>query len=184
MKTTITKCAVLTLAASLALAAPVFAGGTHGDGHGHGSSHMTMIGAPGAPGDVDREIRVKLGEMFFSPSSIEVERGETIRFIVTNTGEFVHEFNIATAEMHREHHEEMMKMMETGALEADRINHAMMMAGHMAHDDPNSVLLEPGKAAEVIWTFAGDARIEVSCNVPGHRESGMIAPIRIEGRSS
>ncbi|SPH25012.1 hypothetical protein DEA8626_04047 [Defluviimonas aquaemixtae] len=54
----------------------------------------------------------------------------------------------------------------------------------MGHEEPNSILLEPGKSAEVIWTFSGDARIEVSCNVPGHRESGMMAPIRAEGGTS
>lgn len=183
MKLTITKGVLPVLAATLAFTAPVFAAGSHVDGHGHGSGLMKTIGAPGATEDVDREIQVELGEMFFSPANIEARRGETIRFVVTNSGEFVHEFNIATADMHLQHHEEMMQMMESGALEADRINHAMMMEGHMAHDDPNSVLLEPGKSAEVIWTFTGDAQIEVSCNVPGHREGGMIAPIRIRDQA-
>ncbi len=46
--------------------------------------------------------------------------------------------------------------------------------GHtMAHTDPNSVLLEPGTSAEIVWKFDTDARLEFACNVPGHYQLGM-----------
>lgn len=77
------------------------------------------------------------------------------------------------------HAREMMMMTDSGVLEVDRINHAGMNAGEMAHDDPNSVLLEPGKTAEVLWRFAGDAVLEISCNVPRHREIAMLEAINI-----
>jgi len=81
--------------------------------------------------------------------------GETVRFIVKNKGELVHEFNIGTAAMHANHQEEMTMMVEHGALEVDRINQEAMKMdmgdGPMTHDDPNSVLLEPGKQGEIIW---------------------------------
>jgi uncharacterized cupredoxin-like copper-binding protein len=41
------------------------------------------------------------------------------------------------------------------------------------HNEPNSVLLEPGKAGEITWTFAEGADLEFACNVPGHYEVGM-----------
>jgi uncharacterized cupredoxin-like copper-binding protein len=50
----------------------------------------------------------------------------------------------------------------------------------MKHDDPNSVLLEPGKSAEVIWTFPKKAELEFACNVPGHYESGMVGKVRLQ----
>lgn len=151
---------------------PALASGTHSGGHGG-----TSIGSAGTAGHVDREITVEMGEMYFAPSSVEIRKGETIRFIVTNVGEFVHEFNIATEAMHLNHAEEMMMMIDMGILETDRINRDKMAASEMAHSDPNSLLLEPNEIGEVIWTFDGDAMLELSCNVPGHRESGMFGQL-------
>ncbi len=131
------------------------------------------------PDHVDRVINVSMGEMYFSPSDLQVRRGETIRFVVENEGDFVHEFNLGTSEMHLSHEDEMMMMFESGALEADRINHDMMNMTEMAHDDANSVLLEPGETGEVLWTFSGDAELQLSCNVPGHREGGMLNVVEL-----
>lgn len=156
------------------------AGGSHNDGH----EDTVSIGQPGEESQIDRTIQVEMGEMFFSPNGIDVKAGETIRFVISNTGDFVHEFNIGTQQMHEDHAEEMMMMMENGVLEADRINHAMMNAADMAHDDANSMLLEPGTSDEVIWTFSGTATLEISCNVPGHRESGMRGDVRISDNSA
>jgi len=70
-------------------------------------------------------------------------------------------------------------MVDHGALEADKINHAKMkmdMGGGktMMHNDPNSILLEPGKTGEVIWKFSNASKIEFACNVPGHYDAGMM----------
>lgn len=165
--TALAVCAALSFTANSA-----FAAGSHSGGHGDSS-----IGSAGDAGHVDREIIVEMGEMYFSPSNIEIRKGETVRFIIKNVGEFVHEFNIATEAMHLDHAEEMIMMIDMGVLETDKINHQMMTESGMAHSDPNSVLLEPGGSGEVIWTFSGDATLELSCNVPGHRENGMLGPI-------
>ncbi|SPH25013.1 hypothetical protein DEA8626_04048 [Defluviimonas aquaemixtae] len=124
MKIMTTTPAALVLASSLAFAEPAVAAGTHGGGHGSGQA--TAIGVPGNPAEVDRDIRMDLGEMSFSPDAIGVKADETIRFIVTNSGDFLHEFNIATAKMHEQHTEEMMILMESGAIDAERINHEMI----------------------------------------------------------
>jgi uncharacterized cupredoxin-like copper-binding protein len=53
--------------------------------------------------------------------------------------------------------------------------------GHMmSHDDPNSILLEPGQSGEVIWKFAASGSLEFACNLPGHYESGMVGKISID----
>jgi uncharacterized cupredoxin-like copper-binding protein len=44
----------------------------------------------------------------------------------------------------------------------------------MSHNDPNSLLLEPGKTGEIVWTFGDATTIEYACNVPGHYDSGMV----------
>ena len=100
----------------------------------------------------------------------------------SNYGELVHEFNIATKEIHIKHQPEMMKMVEHEILLADNIDKEKMkeMAKKdhsMAHSHSNSVLLEPNQSAELIWKFSTGTNLEAACNLPGHYESGMIAKI-------
>jgi len=166
--------AIMMVASSLASAS-----GSHGDEH----APKTSIGEAGQKSDVTRTIEITMGDSYFEPENISIKKGETIRFVVKNDGDFVHEFNIGTAAMHANHQKEMMMMMEHGALEADKINHKMMKMDmgdgkSMQHDDPNSVLLEPSKSAEVIWKFGEKTKLEFACNVPGHYESGMMGEIR------
>ena len=94
----------------------------------------------------------------------------------------VHEFNIGTPDTHKEHRKEMMVMVDQGVLEADRINHDRMKmpdGSTMKHDDPNSVLLEPGKRQEIIWKFSKLGKFEFACNVPGHYDAGMVGDITV-----
>ncbi|MCB1744729.1 MAG: cupredoxin family protein [Gammaproteobacteria bacterium] len=182
-----------------ALSAPLYAAGSHAGGHGHGQSSMHGdghhdkgghhdFGAAGQPGkseDVSRTIEITLFDNYYEPEKVTVSAGETVRFRVTNRGQLVHEFNIGVPAMHREHQKEMLEMMQHGALLPDRIDHERMkmdMGGGktMQHDDPNSVLLEPGKSGEVIWKFTNAATIEFACNVPGHYEAGMVGRFHFE----
>ncbi len=157
-------------------------GGQHGDAGHHGDG-MAMIGEAGDAADAARTVNISMIDNFFEPESLEFAAGETIRFVVTNDGSVVHEFNIGTAAMHAAHQEKMMMMVEHGAIEIDRINHEVMnmdMDGHvMSHDDPNAILLEPGDSGEVIWKFTQTTALEFACNVPGHYDSGMMGDISV-----
>ena len=143
---------------------------------------MKMIGEKGKLLEVSRTIEIKMYDNYYEPKEIKIKKGETIKFIVHNYGELVHEFNIATKEMHIKHQPEMMKMVENEILLADRIDKKKMkeMAKKdhsMSHSHSNSVLLEPSQSAELIWKFSTDTNLEAACNVPGHYESGMVANI-------
>ena len=96
------------------------AAGSHGGGHGMPDM---KTGEPGEPAKVSRTIEIITHDNFYEPESLDIKEGETIRFVVRNASEFVHEFNIATAAMHEAHRPEMMMMVEHGVLEPDRINH-------------------------------------------------------------
>ena len=165
------------------------AGHGHGSekgGHGHGSGgHSYDFGEPGKASEVDRTIEIVMKENFYEPLSISVKAGETVRFKIVNQGELVHEFNIGTRPMHMAHQKEMELMVDHGVLEADRINHERMkmdMGGGktMEHDDPNSVLLEPGKSGEIIWKFTKATELEFACNVPGHYDAGMMGRLHFK----
>jgi uncharacterized cupredoxin-like copper-binding protein len=146
-------------------------------GPGHGTDDS--FGAAGHADDVDRTIEVAMDEMKYDPEAINVEPGETVRFVVTNTGRFVHEFNIGTDATWDSHRDEMNTMMREGMITTSEIRHARMEEAGMMHDDPNSVLLAPGQTAEVIWTFPEEGVVGFACNVPGHREAGMEGAFRV-----
>jgi uncharacterized cupredoxin-like copper-binding protein len=177
--------AALVLSAGAALSATALAAATE---KSHGGAHGFAFGKPGTASEVTRTIEVIARDNEFEPAEISVKSGETIRFVIRNQGEFLHEFNIGKPEMHKQHQARMLEMMDHGMMMATGINHDMMMkgasGGHMmagmTHDDPNSVLVEPGETKEMIWTFAGAEGIEFACNVPGHYESGMMGPLKIE----
>jgi len=148
------------------------------------ASSMKMVGEKGKLSEVNRVIEIKMYDNYYEPNEINIKKGETIRFIVHNYGELVHEFNIATKEMHINHQPEMMKMVENQILLADKIDkkkmNEMAKKDHsMAHSHSNSVLLEPNQIAELIWKFSSDKNLEAACNVPGHYEVGMVANIKI-----
>ncbi len=174
------------VAVSPTLAAPAFADAKHGHGQGHGQghggNHPHDIGVPGKAAQASRTVEVVLYDNYYEPSTIEVKRGETVRFKIRNAGELVHEFNIATPALHHAHQEEMEMMVEHGVLHAFHIDHEaaqQMQAsmGHAMHDEPNSVLLEPGEAGEVVWTFPKEGALEFACNVPGHYDAGMVGDV-------
>ena len=100
-------------------------------------------------------------------------------------GELVHEYNIATKEMHIKHQPEMARLIEHDILLGDSIDHAKMKEmskkdHSLGHKHANSVMLEPNKTGEIIWKFSKDIALEMACNIPGHYESGMVGPIIIE----
>lgn len=168
--------------------APAWAGQGHSGGHG--GHHMADHGAPGKASQADRTVQVTMYDSYYEPEAIEVKAGETVRFVVQNKGSLVHEFNLGTPQMHAAHQDEMMMMVEHGVLTADQINEkaaAQMQEsmGHGMHDDPNSVLLEPGRTGEIVWTFpeGGEVNLEFACNVPGHYDAGMVGDFKMQGGS-
>tara|TARA_B100000965_G_scaffold162292_1_gene135206 strand:- start:97 stop:594 length:498 start_codon:yes stop_codon:yes gene_type:complete len=143
---------------------------------------MKMIGEKGKPNEVSKVFVVKMYDNYYEPNKFTIKKNQTIKFIVYNYGELVHEFNIATKEMHIKHQPEMQKMVENEILLVDKIDKKKMKElskkdHSMSHSHSNSVLLEPSQSAEIIWKFNTNAVLEAACNIPGHYESGMIAKI-------
>jgi uncharacterized cupredoxin-like copper-binding protein len=160
MKRPIVACA---LAISLSFTTGALGHGdeSHGKG-GHQSAERDTanLGRPGNLHNVTRSIDVEMIDaMRFKPDSIRVKRGETIRFIVRNTGKLRHEMALGTIGELKEHAEMMRKTPE------------------MKHAEPNQVSVEPGKTGELIWQFTRDGTFDFACLEPGHFEAGMVGRI-------
>ena len=153
--------ALLTLLAM----APAFAGAAEGHSGGHDG-----YGRPGSPEEVDRTVRVDAEGIDFSKDQIEVRSGETVRFLVTNSGNTIHEFTIGPPSVQRQHRQEMERLMgSSGHGHGD--GHGSSMS--KAHQHGNSVMVKPGETKELIWKFSEVHDLKFGCNVPGHYEAGM-----------
>jgi uncharacterized cupredoxin-like copper-binding protein len=161
-------------------------------------SAYQAFGTRGRAQDVRRTVDIVMQDNTYQPQRIQVRAGETVRFRVRNAGELLHEFNIGTAAMHQQHQREMQAMFESGMMSATSkdamagmdhskmpgMNHGAMGHGGMnhgaapmRHDDPNAVLVNPGKTEEMIFKFTKAANLEFACNIPGHYEAGMVGNV-------
>ncbi|HCS44496.1 MAG TPA: copper-binding protein [Pseudomonas sp.] len=148
------------------------------------SAHTFDFGQPAPAAKATRSVEVVMGDMSFTPGAIEIKAGETVRFVLVNKGQLLHEFNLGDAAMHARHQQEMMKMQQSGMLTPTGMkvmdhSAAGMDHGMMKHDDPNSVLVEPGKTAELTWTFTKTTQLEFACNIPGHYQAGMVGKLTV-----
>ena len=163
---------LLLTACLLALSAPAWAS----------PAQSVDFGRPAPAANATRSIEVVMGDMSFDPRAIKIKAGETVRFVLVNKGQLLHEFNLGDAAMHAQHQQAMLQMQQSGMLTPTgmkAMDHAAMGHG-MKHDDPNSVLVEPGKTAELTWTFTKPTSLEFACNIPGHYQAGMVGKLTIE----
>ena len=143
-------------------------------GHGANDDEKAPAGRATAPveekafgrsGDAKkatRAIKVDMSDrMRFAPAEIEVRQGETVRFIVRNTGKTMHE-------------------MVLGRM-GDLKEHAALMRKFpgMEHDEPYMVHVAPGKSGALVWQFDRAGEFYYGCLIPGHFEAGMIGRIRV-----
>lgn len=153
---------LLILPALLAMSV-AHAGGNHAGGHGHADA--TAYGQPGDAARVTRTIQVDMSDtMRFTPADIRVKKGETIRFVVKNSGQLRHEFSLGTRQELEEHYEQMKKF------------------PHMVHDEPNKVTVEPGQSGEVVWHFTRTGAVDFACLHPGHYDAGMKGQVHVTGK--
>ncbi|UVL54759.1 cupredoxin family protein [Pseudomonas sp. B21-035] len=140
-------------------------------------AHSYTFGQPAPASKATRSVEVVMGDMYYAPRSLEVKAGETVRFVLINKGAVVHEFSLGDAVMHARHQKKMLAMQ--GQMDHSAMGHGNMNHASMQHDDPNTVMVEPGKSAELTWTFSQSTPIEFACNVPGHYQAGMVGKLTI-----
>ncbi|AMM24045.1 MAG: hypothetical protein EOP76_04080 [Variovorax sp.] len=147
------------LAALLALAAAsASASGTHAGGH----DASDAIGKPGVASQSTRTINVDMADsMRFTPADISVKQGETVRFVIKNSGQIKHELVLGTQRELKEHYEVMKKNPE------------------MEHADANMLTLAPGKSGEIVWQFTKAGKVDFACLQPGHYDAGMKGAVNV-----
>jgi len=157
---------ITSLAFAMTLAVLPVAALAHGDAPRKAAAAQPMVetgfGRTGDPRKAVRTIRIDMSDrMRFSPDTIEVKPGDTVRFVVRNSGKTMHEMVIGT-----------MKELK---------DHAELMKKHpgMEHDEPYMAHVEPGKTAEIAWQFTKAGEFFFGCLIPGHFEAGMVGKILV-----
>jgi len=138
----------------------------HGDAHKSSRKPQPMVetefGRTGDPKKISRTIRVDMSDkMRFTPAAIEVRQGETVRFVVKNSGTTMHEMVLGTMKELKEHAELMRKHQG------------------MEHDEPYMTHVQPGKTEEIVWQFTKPGEFHYGCLIPGHFEAGMVGQIKV-----
>ena len=91
-----------------------------------------------------------------------MKKGETVKFVVTNSGKVLHEMVLGTTQALKEHAELMKKFPE------------------MEHADPNMAHVKPGKTGEIVWQFTEAGDFQFACLQPGHFEAGMVGKVAVK----
>jgi uncharacterized cupredoxin-like copper-binding protein len=156
-------------AVAFALALGSTAAIAHGDEHAPkhvytaAEVERTAFGQEGDPRKVSRTIKLDMTDaMRFTPADLTVKKGETVKFVVTNSGKLLHEMVLGTPQALKEHAELMKKFPE------------------MEHADANMAHVKPGKSGEIVWQFTEAGDFQFACLQPGHFEAGMLGKVAVK----
>ena len=140
--------------------------------HAHAGAHNPdgTAGHPGEAKNATRTVKLDLKEYSFSEPALTFKAGETVKFVVTNSGRLKHELTIGTAEEQEAHRKEMQAMSD---MKHDENAHGM-------HKMPeNSIHVAPGETRQLVWTFSKAGSLAFACNYPGHADLGMEGKITV-----
>jgi uncharacterized cupredoxin-like copper-binding protein len=119
-------------------------------------------GIAGDARQVKRTIELAMADtMRFTPDRIDVKQGETVKIVLKNQGQMLHEFVIGTRKELEEHAALMVKF------------------PNMEHDEPYMAHVPPAKSGEIIWTFNRPGEFDFACLIAGHYQAGMVGKIDV-----
>jgi len=102
--------------------------------------------------------------MRFTPDTMVVRQGETVKIVVRNEGAMLHEFVLGTKKELDEHAALMLKF------------------PNMEHDEPYMAHVPPGKTGVIVWTFNRAGDFDFACLVAGHYQAGMVGRVKVVAR--
>lgn len=127
------------------------------------TAEHTSFGSEGDPRRARRVVRLAMSDaMRFTPAAVTVKRGETVKFIVHNGGQTLHEMVLGTPDELKAHAELMRRFPDMEHADA-----------HMAH-------VKPGADGVIIWQFTEAGEFQFACLIPGHFEAGMVGQVTVK----
>ena len=105
--------------------------------------------------------------------TLNAKAGETVRFVLHNSGDVMHDFTIGSA-ARQEGRKALIAVLTDGEpLGGEN-------GGYIALDTPNAVLVMPGEVKELTWTFTETADVQFGNNLPAHLGGGVRGAFKFE----
>ncbi|MBA2676151.1 cupredoxin family protein [Ramlibacter sp.] len=146
----------------MSLAAAAHEGEDHSKKAGPVKKEQKDWGIAGDAKAAKRTVELTMSDsMRFTPDRVEVKQGETVKFVVKNSGKMLHEIVIGTKKELDEHAALMVKF------------------PNMEHDEPYMAHVPAGKAGELVWTFNRPGEFDFACLIAGHYQAGMTGKIKV-----
>ena len=122
-----------------------------------------VFGKPGDPQKVRRAVNIDMSNtMYINPAKLTIERGETVRFVIKNSGKDLHYMVIGTPQDLEEHAQLMMSF-----------------PGMVEHAGAYMTFVAPGKTQEIVWQFTEDGDFNFGCVIPGHSKEEEVGKISV-----
>lgn len=146
---------------------PELAAAADGHGHSHGEAAQPVPEAGLSAWAITRSVALRMDDhMRFTPSRVDVQAGETIRFVLHNDGQVTHEMVLGDEAQIKAHALEMQQ----GAGHGE---------GH-SHGAGAAISVSAGQRAELVVKFAQAQTLQMACLVPGHYEAGMRGTVHVQ----
>lgn len=124
------------------------------------SATLLLAGCASGSRTAERSERITLENIRFTPSSLTIAAGTTVRFTLVNADALEHEFVVGDEDVQREH--------AAAAGSGD----------HGAHDPSRASV--PAKATVTFtYTFDDPGTLLYGCHIAGHYEQGMRGTITV-----
>jgi uncharacterized cupredoxin-like copper-binding protein len=114
-----------------------------------------------------RTVEIDMLDIEFSPDEVDVEAGETVRFVFHNEGAVTHDAFIGDEAAQEDHEMEMRgegEMSDMGDEGGE---------GHDSMGDEGGITVMPGETGEITHTFAEGDDLLIGCHEAGHYDAGM-----------
>jgi len=140
-----------------------------GDGHGHshGEAEHPATETGLTAWTITRSVEVHMDDqMRFTPNRVDVQAGETIRFVLHNNGQSTHEMVLGDEAQIKAHASEMQQGVGHGE-------------GH-SHGAGAAISVPSGQRGELVVKFGQAQVLQMACLIPGHYEAGMRGTVNVQ----
>ena len=148
-------------------------GHTHGEVPAAEHSHADGAHEGAAPTSgptallITRSVDITMDDqMRFTPATVNVREGETLRFVVHNKGQTAHEMVLGSDADIRAH----AQAMQQGAGHGE---------GH-SHGTGAAITVGAGQTGEMVVKFDQASTLQMACLIPGHYEAGMRGTVKVQ----
>lgn len=127
-----------------------------------------------------RTVEIEMRDIKFSPDTVQVAAGETVRFVFKNVGAVPHDAFIGDEAAQDDHEMEMraadgsMSSSSSMTMDSSTTSSSMDMGGGDGGDAvENGITVEPGDTGELTYTFSEGEELLIGCHQAGHYAAGM-----------